>query len=293
MAGLAVSAALAFAVSSSLKHVSAGTVAGSQSLRPRALVHFTRITVTDVFWLGGIVADAVGLALQLVALHLGDLALVQPLLVSGLVFALLIRLGFPHHRLSRSQLGWVAVLTVALGVFMTLVATAKSVGVHQGADRTPAVLAGGVGAALAIVCVELGRRQRGDGRKAALLGVAVGTLYAATAALLKAVTDIAVASPVSLLTSWQFYSVIVVGAVGLILNQLAFQAGPLSASLPATSTVDPLLSIVVGVTVYDEQINVGPGAGSTLVLMLLVIGMAVIQLARTSNSISGVSGPAA
>src|SRR3978361_2073787 len=108
VAGLAVSAALAFAVSSSLKHVSAGTVAGSQSLRPGALAHFTRITVTDIFWLGGIVADAVGLALQLVALPRGHLALVQPLLVSGLVFALLIRRRFPHHRLSRSQLGWVA-----------------------------------------------------------------------------------------------------------------------------------------------------------------------------------------
>ena len=44
-----------------------------------------------------------------------------------------------------------------------------------------------------------------------------------------------------------------------------------------------VLSIVVGVTVYDEHINGGPAAGTALALLLLVMGTAVIQLARTTT----------
>lgn len=76
----------------------------------------------------------------------------------------------------------------------------------------------------------------------------MGAVYASTAALLKALTSMALEGIGPLLSSWQLYVVVVLGATGLLLNQLAFQAGPLNASLPATSTVDPLL-LVLGVAV--------------------------------------------
>ena len=130
-------------------------------------------------------------------------------------------------------------------------------------------------------CIELGRRQRERGRSAALLGIAVGIVYAGSAAMLKAVTDIAVRSPLALITSWQLYAFVALGAAGLLLSQLAFQAGPITASLPATAAIDPLLSIVVGVSVYDEHIRRGPGAGAALVGLVVLLGVAVVQLARS------------
>ncbi len=60
---IGVSLASAFAVSSSLQHLSAGQVPDAQDLG----------------------ADVVGLSLQVLALHLGALAVVQPLLISGLL----------------------------------------------------------------------------------------------------------------------------------------------------------------------------------------------------------------
>ncbi len=116
--------------------------------------------------------------------------------------------------------------------------------------------------------------------------MAVGTIYAATAALLKALTGIALHGPVALFTSWQLYAVVVAGAGGLLLNQLAFQAGPLASSLPAISTVDPLFSIALGVIIYDEQIRHGVVPGLGLGALLLVLGVAVIQLAR-----AGIAAP--
>ena len=80
--------ALAFSVSSSLKHVSAGQVPDAQDLGARSLGRFVRATLAHPLWLGGIGADVVGLSLQVIALHLGALGVVQPLLISGLLFAL-------------------------------------------------------------------------------------------------------------------------------------------------------------------------------------------------------------
>ena len=112
----------------------------------------------------------------------------------------------------------------------------------------------------------------------------MGAVYAGTAALLKALTSIALHGLGTLLTSWQLYAVLVLGATGLLLNQMAFQAGPLNASLPAIATVDPLLSIAIGVIVYDEQIRQGILAAIGLGALLLVLGVAVIALTRTEHA---------
>lgn len=271
-------AAFAFAVSSSLKHVSAGQVPDAQDLRPNKLRVFIRSTLSHPLWLGGIVADLVGFVLQAIALHLGALALVQPLLVAGLLFTLVLRAIYERN-VGRREVVWASVLTAALVGFLVVSGTRGAKAAH--ADRGPALAAALIGIALAAACVRLGQIQSSRGRAAALMGVALGAVYAATAGLLKALTDIGLHSPVALISSWQLYALIVLGALGLLLTQLTFQAGPLTASLPAMATIDPLLSIVIGVVVYDEHINGGPGAGAVLIGLLLVLGTAVLQLSRT------------
>ncbi len=288
---LSLSAALAFAVSSSLKHASAGQVPNAQDLHLRSVGRLVAATLAHPLWLGGIVADVVGLSLQLVALHLGALAVVQPLLVSGLLFALILRQRTRRYT-SHREIGWAVLVTLCLAGFLLLAGTAHQPVSNEPADRIPAAAAAVIGVVLAIGCVLLGRRQSPGSRSAALLGVAVGTIYAATAALLKALTGIALHGPVALFTSWQLYAVAVAGASGLLLNQLAFQAGPLAASLPAISTVDPLLSIALGVIIYDEQIRHGPTAGVGLAALLLALGVAIIQLARAGIAAPTSSEPA-
>ena len=278
---LSLVAALAFAASTSLKHISAGRVPDAQDLRPSGLARFVRATVSHRLWLAGIACDVVGLGLQVIALHLGALSVVQPLLLSSMLFALVIRARFERHPISRRQILWAVTLTVALGGFLALAATPAAA--DETADRMPAVVAGIVGAVLVGVCVVLGRRQPRGGRTAALFGIALGVIYASTAALIKAATDVAGRHLPDLFTAWPLYAVIVVGAGGLLLSQLTFQAGPLTASLPATATVDPLLSIVIGVAVYDEQIRQGLGTDVLLILLLGVLGTAVVQLSRDPN----------
>ena len=281
---LGLGAAFAFALSSSLKHVSAGHHPDAQSMQFGKLRRFIGAMLSHPLWLGGIGCDAVGLTLQIVALHFGKLTVVQPLLVSGLLFALVLRQMHEHHQITRHQMLWAVLLTASLAGFVILASSGGTTSQpNQHVDHWPAAVVGACGIVLAGACVEIGRRQRHGGRSAALLGIAVGTIYAALAALLKAITDIVARSPIDLFVSWQLYVVLVIGALGLLLNQLAFQAGPITASLPATATVDPLLSVVVGVVVYDERISTGPGGGALLALFVILLGLAVIQLARNQG----------
>jgi hypothetical protein len=277
---LSLAASLAFAASSSLKHISAGAAPGVPDLRAGTLARFLHATVTDRLWLAAIGCDLVALTLQVIALHLGALAVVQPLLIAGLVFSLLFRRLHNRRQVAGKQMAWAGVLCAALAAFLALGAGAKASG--GSADRLPAVLAGASGAIVAVTCVALGQRMSGAARRAAVFGVAVGLIYAATAALLKALTDVAAAKPADLVSSWQLYTVVALGAAGLMLNQLAFQAGPLGASLPATATIDPLASIAIGVTVYDERIPRVDDAGVVLAILLLILGAAVLQLVRNS-----------
>jgi hypothetical protein len=242
--------------------------------------HFVRATVVHRLWLVGIAADVIAVMLQIVALHLGALAVVQPLLISGLLFALLLR-PLHHQRIGQRELGWAVVLSLALAGFLLLAGTSGHTSTTAGVDRVPALVTGAAGLLLAVGCVATAHQQRPGGISAALLGVAVGIMYAGTAALLKAVGDIAVRGPQALVTSWQLYAAFVLGLVGLLLNQIAFQAGPLTASLPAIATVNPLASITIGVLVYDETVRHSPEASLGLGLLLLVLGLAAIQLTRT------------
>ena len=278
---LSLGSALAFAISTNLKHSSAGQVPDLSRLGAGAVAGFVRATLSHRLWLAGLVTDAIGVCLQVLALHLGALAVVQPLLISGLLFSLLLRRrqGRP---ITGAEVRWALVLTGCLIAFLSLAGTDPGAG-GDGPDRLPAVVAAAAGVGLALACLVLAHRRRPAADAAALIGVAVGVVYAATAALLKGLTDRAVHGPLAAVTSWQLYAVVVVGAIGLFLSQLAFQAGPLTASLPAIATVDPLLSIVVGVLVYDEHIHRGPWSGMGLVALMALLGASVIQLGKVDT----------
>lgn len=294
--GAVVAAALGstafFAVATALKHRSARHGPRVRHFGPAELRSFIAAAVRHPLWIAGSVADLVGLGLQILALHLGALSVVQPLLVSAVLFSLLVSHWVTGTRVSRRETALGALLVAAVAGFL-LVSGAVTAGSHQDiADRLPAVVAGILAVAVAAGCV-LTARKVGSGPAAALLGVAVGTLYAVTAALIKACTNLVDGGILALLSHWQPYAVVIVGATGLLLAQLAFQAGPLRASLPATATTDPLLSVVLGVVVYDERLRSTTASVVLQVLCLLTMSGAVVTLSRirVDTEANTASGP--
>ena len=95
----------------------------------------------------------------------------------------------------------------------------------------------------------------------------------------------------ALATSWQPYLLVVAGGIGMLLAQLAFQAGPLTASLPAIATVDPLLSVAIGVWVYDERLSRGPVVGRAEVGCLALMSVAAVLLSRVQAATEDTGRP--
>jgi len=283
-----------FSVATALKHRSAGTVPRMHHFHAADLLAFASATLRHPLWLGGMLADVGGLGLQVVALHLGALTVVQPLLVSAVLFSLIVAHRVAGTRISRREalLGAALVLSVTgfLLVSGAVSATASTT------DRFLAILSSAASLVLVTACVVASRRatrRKLDSRRAAaLLGVAVGTIYAGTTALIKACTNILVQHGlVALVTSWQLYAVITAGATGLLLAQIAFQAGPLSASLPATAATDPLVSVVLGVVVFDEQLRTGAVPLLLSLLFLVLMSTAVVFLSRVRVAVESELSP--
>jgi hypothetical protein len=102
---------------------------------------------------------------------------------------------------------------------------------------------------------------------------------------LKSATDVLAAG--GLLVTLQqgaIYGVVAAGIVGTISTQGALHHGPLAVSQPFMVTVDPFVSVILGVWLYGEHFKGGPLniAASALAFAAMVVG--VVLLARTAPS---------
>ncbi|GAC1328373.1 MAG: DMT family transporter [Mycobacteriales bacterium] len=272
--GTALASALAAATSSVLQHRSARrTAAGGHSK-----LGGVATLVSRPVWLIGLGMAAVGLVLHTVALAGGRLAVVQPLLVSGLLFALPLSLLLEGRRPALVEWVWAFALIVGLATFLgTARPSAGDVPPETGVLATATV----IGTLLVAASVAIGY---GPARthKAALLGTAGGLAFGLTAALLKEVTALGLADVPRLLSSWPIYALLAIGAVGIALTQLAYAAGPLASSLPALTVGDPVAAVVIGAVAFHERLVHDPLAVTLELLAFGIMFAAAVALARRS-----------
>jgi hypothetical protein len=205
--------------------------------------------------------------------------------VANLLFALPINHWLRREPVQVVELVWAGLLVVGLSGFL-LIATVGVPPAQQTVDKGPAV---GAAALIAVVAATLTitARRSGGSTAATLLGIATGVMFAVTASLLKVNTGLLAHGPLRLLAGWQLYALVAVGAIGLLLNQLAYQSGPLSASLPAITVVDPLVAVLLGVAVFDENLRHSTPAIAGELLCLGLLALAGYHLAR----LEGASAP--
>ena len=278
---VALAAAATFAIAIPLEHRAADRTPPVGEFRPRQIAAFVGATVRNPWWLIGMGLNTLGFGLHALALSLGGLAVVQPLLVANLLFALPVNHWLRREPIKPIELIWAGILLVGLSGFL-LVATWGVPETHDAADRGPAIAAG-VLVVLVSAALALSARRAGRSTGATLLGVATGVLFAVTASLIKECTGLISQGPVALLTNWQPYALVVAGAAGLLFNQLAYQAGPLSASLPAITVVDPLVAILLGITVFDEHLRHSLPAILAEVVFLGLLVVSAVNLSRLEH----------
>ncbi|GAA2229119.1 DMT family transporter [Streptomyces nogalater] len=240
-------------------------------------------------WLIGMAGVACAALFQSLALVNGPLALVQPLFILELPFALLVAAPLMHRRLPRS--GWWGVGGCVAGLAVMLLAAAPHGATDQAppARWLPALLACvGVMAAL----VGLAGRGRPPARRAALLAAASATGNALTAALLKSASGtFADHGLTAFLRSWQTYGFALAGIAAVLLLENALQAGPLAAAQPALTIGDAVVSLTLGITLFGEHVRTGWWLVPELCGALLIV-VGVLVLSRAVQRIEVLPAPA-
>lgn len=229
-------------------------------------------------WLAGVAVLVVAFLLQAAALATGPIVVVQPVLVVELAFTLMLASMVFHSRLHARE--WTAIAGMSVGLAGMLYALQPGGGDPHRASIGRWVTGIVVSLAVAGVFIVLGYRAEGT-RRAAYLGLATGIGFGLVAALVAGIGAAYSASGISgVLWAPQTYLALVLGPGFFFLLQKALQAGPLVASQPALTLVDPLVSVLFGIAVFDEHLR----AGTWLILALFgaaLIIVCTVLLARS------------
>jgi drug/metabolite transporter (DMT)-like permease len=269
----ALAAAVTFAISAVLQQRAAADTPERLALSPRLLVELARHPV----WLAGTVVSSVGFLLHILALAFGPLTLVQPLIVTQLVFAVLLAAPSGHRRLGVRE--WSGALAVVGGIVVFL-AVARP---HDGNSDPPMVvwLTISFSLLLAASSVLLGMRAPLGPRRATWLGAAGGILFGLQAALMETVTFRMGPELVGTLTSWHLWAVIVVSAVAAVCSQSAFQAGSVAFSLPVMNVLELLMAVLIGAVAFGEPLSEAPAAITLEILAGIAVIAGVFSLNRS------------
>jgi drug/metabolite transporter (DMT)-like permease len=283
---LALAGSGCYAVAAVTQQRVASRLPSGRAFDPAVLVRLIRRPA----WLAALIAVVAGFVLQAAALGLGRLVVIEPVLASGLLFALALAAWRDRRLLSRAE--WAATLAVVGGLALFLV-----VGQPAGGQRTASaavlVLAAAAATAVVVLCVILAGRFTAS-RRALVFGVGGGVAAGVTDALIKSVTVLATGHLVTLLADARLYVLIVVGLLTYTIQQNGYRAAGLAAFLPAFSVLEPVTGALLGLVIYHEQLTDGPGQLVLELTACAAMTWGIVRLAR-SDMVSGAhpaAGPA-
>ncbi len=272
-----VAAAFSYALSNVLQQHEAEQLATDETMR----LGFLRALAKRPRWVAGMAADVGGYVFEALALGVGTLVVVEPLLATSLLLSLF--LGAAINKRAIGRTAWTAAVVFAIGItiFLELVAPTKGTTV---ASKHDWAIAGSCIAAFVALCAALARVSARN--RAVFLGAGAGALFGTSALLTKAFVHYLSAGVFNCVPHWEPYALAVSSITGLVLAQSAFQTGALAAAISAEQLLQPLTGVVLGIGLLDERIDVsGRGELSLLVLALVAMVWGVLALARAEQDV--------
>lgn len=246
---IAVASAFFFALGTVLqqKGVVAEPSGGSAQGVAKLLLRLARRPV----WIGGILADALGFVCQAIALGIGRLVVVQPILATSVVFSLPLGARLTAQRISRRDVFAAVAVTAGLAIFLVV---GDPTGGRDDAPIGEWLVATIPIAAVSALLVGAGWRAR-PALKASLLGTAAGVFFGLSAALTKATVDQLDEGILHVFIDWHLYALIAVGYAGMTVSQIALGTGVLAPAIATFSILDAVTSVVLGVTLLEESLR--------------------------------------
>jgi len=277
---LALAASFCTATSSVCQRLGAQSAPGGETFSVKLLWYLVRQPI----WLAGVASMILGFGFQIAALHFGGLALVQPILATELLFVFGYMAIIGSRRVERTD--WMAGAAMAAGLGLFLFTSSPSGGTLH-APGTSWWLAGLFALGLAGLCamaaftpLRHGSRSS-PARRAAILGVATGISWGFLAAVIKEMSSHVDKGLPGIFSTWSVYVLVIVGATSMLLSSHALQAGPLAASQPGFTIVDPLVASFLGVFIFSEHLQLAPEDIVVEIIALAALVWGVVTLSRS------------
>ena len=237
--------------------------------------HFLLQILHRPVWLAGAILMAAGWILQAMALDRASLMVVQSLTALSLVIALPLGALLTAQHIGRRELGG-AMLT-SLGIIFFIAA-----GQPQGGTNHPSSTSWWIAcitiAVLVVALVVVGVRFSGAAR-ALTFGAAAGLGFGLQAAVTKTFVTEVGSGVLALLSGWSAWVLILSALTGFALQQSALKTGVLAPAMASANSVTLFTSVVLGITVYDEQISkggTGHSSSAYLGLIVAIVGIAML-----------------
>jgi drug/metabolite transporter (DMT)-like permease len=230
-------------------------------------------------WLLGVGCMIGGYVLVAWSIDHLELTVVEPLLTTYLVWALILAVPMSRQSVKVAEVIGALILITGVGL-LSATRSVTPIGLDFGSFShwyAAAIIAG-----IAFVAVMIGHRRSGQVR-ATLTGLGAGLVFGIQDALTRqTLTGLQFNSWTVLFTMWSAYALVGAGILGIWLMQNAFSAAPLHASLPAVAAGEPLAGIALGIVVFGDRVQITPGmlaieAGG---IAALIVG--VVAVARSS-----------
>ena len=243
-------------------------------------------------WLLGTLALFIGYAFQAAALDRGRLSIIQPLLVTTVVFALPLGYFLTNQIVGRREIAGAGVIIVGLALFTYF--ADPSGGVDNAPGREWALAIGLLVALCGALLFFGGRSDASAGTRAAVYGTVAGILFGLSAALTKPTIEYLHEGVDELLSHWEGYALAVAGILGFVLQQVSLGTGKLAPSVATVSVANPIVGIAIGTLLLDERWS-RPGWHILLGvvgLTLALVGAVVISIASERRKAQPATAPA-
>lgn len=272
---LAVLAAVCFALAATLwqrASMALGVSAGQPGSAARLL--------GNGVWLLGLAVQVVGVLLQAAALDRGRVAVIQPLLVTAVVWAMPLGYFLTGQVITRRHVLGAALVVAGLAVFATIGDPAGGVDNAPASDWAMAFLV------LGAICIALllFSQRGGSDSKAAVFGAVAGILYGISATLMKPVVEtLHEEGAVAVLEGWELWVMAIAGLVGFYIQQLSLATGKLVTSVATVSVVNPVVSVLLGALVLQERLDRDPPWHAVVAVGALAVALLGAVVAASAS----------
>jgi hypothetical protein len=270
---LALGGAILFGVGMTLQQHDARQVPFDRALRLSTLTGLLQRPL----WLAGVGLSGTAFLLQIAALRVGTVVVVQPIVTAALVVCLALTSWWRRSRLGADR--WTAISAVVIGLFLFLrIASPRPSGSGHASHTAWLVETLVVGAV--IVSASALARARAGLVRGISVGVAAGTGNAYVASVARGL-GLALHRGVFAAARTPYPYVLLAAAAGTVmLVQAVYQADAVHVSLPVGTFFEAVGSLVLGIAVLGERPELNGPRGVVAVVAFSAAAAGLVLLAR-------------